>query len=235
MSLDYAIPTGRPMVAHGVRQIAPNAMAVDAAEGLDLIQRGDLNLIVWERTSAPDVRHLVASAPHARDENTSQPGRLVFAHDILRGCSLHICQILGSEAADVMALAIDVAVLTEGLFQATGASAARLSLERLDHDGCRFFHAYMVAFRMLCSYAGKGTQWLPESAVTRDATGRATNARADHSAADILTLATGSVALIKGDAGHGGSRFGLLHRSPPTTRRDDPRLLLRLDPLGLGP
>ncbi|PHK93175.1 hypothetical protein CR162_19925 [Pseudoroseomonas rhizosphaerae] len=119
-------------------------------------------------------------------------------------------------AADLRFLAL--------LFQAVSARPViRLRLEGVADDGCPRFHADAVRLRLLCTYCGAGTEWLPlpggEAAQPPDP-------------AVILRLPAGAVAVMRGEAGLPG--HGCIHRSPPMPRNAAgralrPRLLLCLD------
>lgn len=110
-----------------------------------------------------------------------------------------------------------------------GCSAIRLRLDSLSGDGCRFFHVDYVGVRLLCTYQGAGTQWVPDGAVTRSALGRGDNGAVLPDPRRIQALRAGHVALLKGEAWPGNRGRGLVHRSPPADLSGARRLLLCLD------
>jgi hypothetical protein len=83
--------------------------------------------------------------------------------------------------------------------------------------------------RLISTYAGVGSQWLKEGAMDRQQLGQA-NAQPQDSA-QIQQLASGEVALLKGEKWHGNEGFGLIHRSPQPAAGER-RLILTLDWLG---
>jgi hypothetical protein len=102
-----------------------------------------------------------------------------------------------------------------------------LRLQRLEAVGCPLFHVDRVPLRMVCTYVGAGTEWLPESAVDRSMLGTGDNAAVrDWSA--VQHLAAGHVAVMKGDSFRGNAGRGLVHRSPPASA-EHPRLLVAID------
>lgn len=91
----------------------------------------------------------------------------------------------------------------------------RFRLERVTDDSCRCFHADNVRLRLLCTYAGPGTQWR----MVGDET--------------IHTLPPRAVALLQGrQFPSWNERTAILHRSPPLTDLPETqrrRLLLTID------
>ena len=71
----------------------------------------------------------------------------------------------------------------------------RMRLEHVTNDSCRKFHVDAVGLRLLCTYAGPGTEWV-------DRGGK------------IRRMTTMEVAVFKGSA-FPGSGPRVLHRSPP--------------------
>lgn len=110
-----------------------------------------------------------------------------------------------------------------------GCPVVQLRLDNLAGDGCRFFHADHVGLRLLCTYQGAGTHWLPDDAVARSALGRGENDAVLSDPRRIRKLGTGHVGLLKGEDWPGNRGRGLVHRSPPADPSGAPRLLLCLD------
>jgi hypothetical protein len=103
----------------------------------------------------------------------------------------------------------------------------RVRLESVCSNGCRLFHSDLVALRMITTYRGPGTEWLPASAVDARAASRLENRHVlDPSA--VRRLGTGDVALMKGDRYPGHVGHGLMHRSPPAAP-ERPRVVLAVD------
>lgn len=103
----------------------------------------------------------------------------------------------------------------------------RLRLDWLVGDGCSLFHVDRTPLRLVCTYLGPGTQWLPDGAFARAGLGCGCNDHVRDWGA-VEHIATGHVALMKGEAYPGNAGCGLVHRSPPASP-DAPRLLLAID------
>jgi Protein of unknown function (DUF1826) len=71
----------------------------------------------------------------------------------------------------------------------------RMRLEHVTDDACRKFHVDAVGLRLLCTYAGPGTEWIEPSG-------------------KIRRMTTMDVAIFKGSA-YAGAGPRVLHRSPP--------------------
>jgi len=103
--------------------------------------------------------------------------------------------------------------------QGTDAIGFWLGSER----GCRRYHVDYVPMRLLVTYAGKGTEWLPDEAADRQAfkEGRPNDEiLKDNSALRFLN--PWDIAIFK------GGPKGLLHRTPDAALKN-PSVLMRLD------
>ena len=77
----------------------------------------------------------------------------------------------------------------------SGAPAVRMRFEHVIDDSCRKFHIDAVGLRLLCTYAGAGTEWVNNGGTVR-------------------RMATMEVGVFKGSAYPDGAPR-VLHRSPP--------------------
>jgi len=96
------------------------------------------------------------------------------------------------------------------------ANTFKLSLESISTDMCRKFHADYNQLRLLCTYVGSGTLWLPDDA-QKDAFLKD----------DIQKVKTGNIALLKGKLYPNAKP--LFHRSPEIETLNEKRLLLKID------
>ena len=85
---------------------------------------------------------------------------------------------------------------------------------------CPRFHVDHVPCRLITTYTGVTTQWLPHTSVDRSKLGKGNNGKKDEESGlfgqstDIKQLCVGDVALLKGESWYGNSGAGLVHRSP---------------------
>lgn len=99
-------------------------------------------------------------------------------------------------------------------------------------DRCRKFHADYVDHRLICTYLGPGTEWVPSEWVNRAAL-RNPPARFEEANAAIVPdsaavqhARAGEVLLMKGEKSAPGR--GLVHRSPPVEAKNATRVVLIL-------
>lgn len=125
------------------------------------------------------------------------------------------------------ALIVELGERVEAMFAFTGEALLKLRLDRLDGPACVRFHQDAVGIRLLCSYRGPGTEWVPDAAVVPAKLGRSLpNSEIVPEASEIRSLPRFAVGLLKGSDARDGT-FGIVHRSPDA----GPRMLLCVEPL----
>ena len=128
------------------------------------------------------------------------------------------------EAADLQgyeSFVADVTWLVAAYTCLVGARRVGLRLRVLDGPMCPRFHVDNVPLRLLTTYVGPGSEWLPEAISPRREL-----YTAQPPVDKIQTLQAGDVALLKGEKWQGNEGAGLVHRSPSGQQG---RLLLSLD------
>lgn len=225
---DAGIREAPGLAAYGLRPLAANAISIDEPAGFELIYRSDINLLIWERPGAPDMTPLMQKIPDARDVDPEAARHLLRARSLGRDCADYVSGLLGI-GPHMIPVGEDMIRLASLLMAVGNASAVSVRLERLEHNGCRLFHADNVQLRLLCSYVGPGTQWLDESAVDRSALGSKSNARICTNRKRIRTLPCGAVGLFKGERWPHNAGRGIVHRSPPIAAKGQKRVLLCMD------
>ncbi|AYC34955.1 DUF1826 domain-containing protein [Pseudomonas cavernae] len=183
-----------------------------------------VNLAVWQRRLPLHVQRFAAMLV-ALGEPLAQSMTLELAHaqaePNLRG--------LADAYADLDGYAgfvADIAWLLRAYACLLDARRIGLRLRVLDKTMCPRFHVDHVPLRLITSYAGAGSQWLREGAMARARLGAP--AAEPQDAAGIEQLATGAVALFKGEKWLGNEGRGIIHRSPQPAAGER-RLMLTLD------
>lgn len=131
----------------------------------------------------------------------------------------------------------DVALLINAYCELFELREAGLRISTLDKAMCPRFHVDRVTARLICSYGGIGTEWLPEYAVDRSKLGMGACGQPDDRSGVIVDptaiqqMPTYAVGLMKGENWQGNEGRGLVHRSPVPTAEQPRRLLLTLDML----
>jgi hypothetical protein len=127
-----------------------------------------------------------------------------------------------AEALDVCGYGATRCSLVEELAEPAGRFARimtcdtlRIRLQLVEDDACKRFHRDHVSARLLLTLLGPATQWVD---------------RSEASSAAIHQLATGDVAVVKGNR---WSPDGTIqHRSPPIAGTGIQRLVVTIDALG---
>lgn len=110
-----------------------------------------------------------------------------------------------------------------------------LRINTLEHAMCPRFHTDNVGIRLITTYYGLATEWLPHQLADRSALGAAfasqintVGAITDHES-NIQQLSTGDVALFKGELWGDNEGRGIIHRSPALTADQPKRLVVTCD------
>lgn len=131
-------------------------------------------------------------------------------------------------------LSANIVALVQMFCDLFGLKRAGLRLAILDHAMCPRFHVDKVPCRLVTTYYGVATEWLPHAAVERIHLGVRNAGRDDaqtglfRDPSEIRQLQPGDVALLKGESWEGNEYAGLVHRSPAVVSGAN-RLLLSLD------
>ncbi|MEZ8857599.1 DUF1826 domain-containing protein [Vibrio atlanticus] len=190
------------------------------------IYRSDVNIAIWQRTFNEDltmaISEFIASNPSFSKSVSVSPenalDKLEFATD---GTASKALLENMAELVDMFCCLFDL-------------EEVGLRLAVMNKAMCPRFHFDQVPCRLVTTYHGVATQWLPNESVDRSKLGRGANGHPDSESglynheSDIQQLSSGDVALLKGERWSGNENAGLVHRSPVTSS-DETRLLLTLD------
>lgn len=197
---------------------AAHSMSADFhPSALAEIYQPDVTLAVWQRQLSTNItryaKQLIDVSANWQTRFIQQPDRV----------ATHLEREL--PLADTRQAFIDDVALVVDMFSC---------LFELDNVGIRMavlrtamcpkFHVDRVPCRLICTYAGEGTQWYPPQNVERLDNGRL-KPKLD---SNPKSLRLGDVALLKGESWEGNEGNGLVHRSPPAIE-STPRLVLTLD------
>lgn len=219
-AIDAAAPRHAPGRRTGGRLAAPHVVLCRSAAGLSAVCRPGVTLALWRRSLPEGL-----AVQLARLGQTDLPSfRLATTPDDAEG---DLAAAMPSARRIAGPLLGDIAGLVRLYADIIGCSGVLLRLDSVAGDGCRFFHADHVGLRLLCTYQGAGTQWLPDDAANRPALGQGDNDAVLADPHRLQAFGAGHVGLLKGESWPGNRGRGLVHRSPPATGR--PRLLLCLD------
>ena len=130
-------------------------------------------------------------------------------------------------------LRADIAWLIDAFSYLFDLREVGLRLAVLDNAMCPKFHVDKVPCRLITTYTGVATEWLPHDRVNRRFLGPNSPSIVGSQpgiceSGDIEILETGAVALLKGESWDGNEGCGLVHRSP-SIAEGRKRLLLTID------
>ena len=191
------------------------------------IYQPECNIVAWRRDLAPDIQAIV------NDFLVSNRGFQVSMTLSPQDAFAPIHQALGG--AELTApLSEDIAELVDMFCCLFGLGKVGLRLTALDKAMCPKFHFDKVSCRLVTTYQGAATEWLPHNVVDRSKLGHGSEGKPDELSGlfpkleNIQQLTVGDVALLKGEHWEGNEGAGLVHRSPSLSAGEQ-RLLLTLD------
>jgi hypothetical protein len=191
------------------------------------IYQEDTNMVVWKRNLANNLEQaadaIIESQPTLEELLVVSPEEAFDSVKKLLG---------GSPEAEL--LAEDIANLVDMFCCLFDLKRGALRMTVLDRAMCPRFHVDRVPCRLVTTYQGIATEWLPHNVADRSKLGTGNMGKPDElsglfdNISDIQQLKSGDVGLMKGELWHNNEGAGLIHRSPqvPNNTR---RLVLTLD------
>ena len=189
------------------------------------VYRDEVNLAVWQREVPEAVTDYLRSELVARQEfKVAMMVSAVNAREAL-------AQAIG--AGEDNALVSDVVALIEMFCCLFDIEREGLRLTTLSRAMCPKFHVDHLPCRLVTTYQGVGSEWIPEARVNRSRLltgddGSYDTAKPYSDEEDIEQLSAGDVAILKGSGWLGNEHAGIVHRSPAVEAGEN-RLLMTLD------
>ncbi len=195
-------------------------------DGLADLYQENVNIAIWQRQLEDEL---------TRECQTLMTSKSFSGHRLaLPSSKFSQLDQVFSDLAPFPLLLSDIQLLIEMYSCLFELDAVGLRLTPLRDSMCPKFHVDRVPCRLITTYLGKGTQWLPHDCVDRSKLGAGSaglNDRVSGLYSDersIQSLAPGDVALLKGELWEENEGAGLVHRSP-AVEPEETRLLLTLD------
>jgi len=193
-----------------------NAVISQYTEALQGIHLETKNIAIYQRDVAELCNELDQMAKHPVECRASGS-----VEDIL----LVLRDQLEHGSGKFPKLYADVAELLALFKRITRASSFRLLLTSVSTNMCRIFHTDINDLRLLCTYSGPGTLWLPTESIDGSSLNKSKDIKIDKS--QIQQVATGDIAILKGALYPKSNP--VLHRSPAIEESGEHRFLLRID------
>lgn len=197
------------------------------SEKLSEIYNENVNISIWKRK-------LNAALELAADEILNNNPELNLS---MVPQPHHVKDLLLSELGSTpttLSLIEDISFIVGMFCELFDLKRAWVRLDAINKPMCPRFHSDKVKCRLVTTYLGPATQWLPHQLVDRTKLGHGNNGQPDEKSGlftkktDIEQLDTGHVALLKGEAWNGNEGAGLIHRSPHS-KSDYRRLYMTID------
>ena len=207
------IPEGKLIEENQSHHISPTSYATEDALKISEIYRNELNISIWQR-KLNDL--LIKSSENVLNNNPN----LEYS-EVLK--PVEVKQSLESVLGDnieVSPFIEDVSYLSFMFCKLFDQKKLWLRLDGIDHPMCPRFHTDKIKCRLVTTYVGPATQWLPHNLVDRKKLGFGNDGKPDdqsglfQSKQDIKQLDRGHVALLKGESWEGNEGAGVVHRSP---------------------
>ncbi len=196
---------------------------------LSAIGEPGVNLALWRRSLPADhERHIGAwgaGGPPPFDRVLSSQ-----VHDD-SGIGLGMEHSLRSWLLD------DIGMLVRHFVQLANTAELRVFFGAVSSNQCQKFHVDYVRLRLVSTYAGPGTEWLPDSAVNRDELAQPSelvqdaNRRIVKDMREVRRAHAGEVLLMKGASAGDRHQRGAVHRSPEILGTGIHRVVLTLTAL----
>lgn len=191
------------------------------------IYKEEVNIAIWKNKLSSDIINDV-------QEEIRNPDRLSV---VITAEPKDIAEKLADSSTSLnkkRALCNHIALLVDMFSTLFELKRVGLRLTKLDRAMCPKFHVDKVPCRLVTTFSGEATQWLPHTNVDHSKLGSGSQGLSDEtsgimtSISDIQQLQAGDVALLKGEGWYNNIGGGLVHRSPKL-KTNDSRLLLTLD------
>lgn len=192
------------------------------------IYHQDVNMATWQRSITST---LTKECETLLEETNFTTNRLTLSISKLDRLGEAL-----TELSDFPNLLEDLQLLIDMFSCLLDLESVGLRLTSMKDAMCPKFHVDRVPCRLITTYSGKGTEWLPHHKIDRRKLGPGSAGLSDiesglySSPNDIQTLESGDVAILKGELWEGNEGAGLVHRSP-SSNSGTKRLLLTLDSL----
>ena len=175
----------------------------------------EINISIWKR-------NLNSNILHASEILLIKNSDLQFSELVNKNFSIDFLVDKIGAFEKLKSFYEDIQYLTKLFCELFDIKDAWLRIDAIDKPMCPRFHADHLKCRLVTTYYGPGTQWLPNSLVNRNKLGHGNNGLADDISglfskkSDIENLDVGDIGLLKGEAWDNNEGLGLVHRSPHT-------------------
>ena len=205
----------------------PNSFITNDSNQLSEIHKKNVNISIWERKLNTKI---IEAGKSILDKNR----KIQFSEVIKPKNVLDMLKRDFGSSKESIFLFNDISKLVKLFCELFDENRAWLRIDAITKPMCPRFHTDYVRCRLVTTYVGPGTQWLPHHLVNRSKLGHGNQGQPDDKSGlfqknvKIEQLDIGHVALLKGESWDGNSGSGLVHRSPHS-ENEYKRLYLTID------
>jgi hypothetical protein len=221
MTLEHAVGNEARVLASSVPRFSRSWRTGAVPEVLDEITEPSVNLALWQRSIPHGIGGALMDWSHRTTGST----------DVLNAARYDLGPFLSGVHGSAHGwLLADIAMLVGRFVSHARALRFRLFFGPVRSDQCRKFHVDHLRMRLVTTYVGPATEWVPDEAVSREAMDHPpdcpcdANRRVVRDPDAVRYARAGDVLLMKG-ATHGGV-LGAVHRSPPIECERHVRIVL---------
>ena len=191
----------------------PNSFNTDDSVQLSEIHKKNVNISIWERKLN---NKIIEAGKYMLDKNS----KIQFSEVIKPKNTLDTLKGEFGHSEEYQFLFKDISKLVKMFCELFEENRAWLRIDAISKPMCPRFHTDYVRCRLVTTYVGPGTQWLPHHLVNRSKLGHGNQGQPDDKSGlfqknvKIEQLDIGHVALLKGESWDGNNGSGLVHRSP---------------------
>ena len=191
----------------------PSCHRTDDLSNISEIYRKQVNICIWQRILG---RELTSSSEYILDSNPN----IEFSEVLDTKNVVKSLKSFFGTSEKMLPFFKDVCNLVDtfsGLFHQ---EKVWLRLDGIDYPMCPRFHTDRLKCRLVTTYVGPSTEWIPHHLVNANKLGHGNEGKHDsesglyQSENNIQQLDTGHVALLKGESWEGNEHAGIVHRSP---------------------
>ncbi len=202
----------------------PTRVPTRTPDSLDRLRDEAVNLVSWRRMLPSGLNAQLVDWAHRRAADFD---------DVVSIPNAELDRATAGLAEPARAWVVgDIARLLGRFGDHTGARRVRVVFGAVRTDQCRKFHIDYVRYRLVTTYVGPGTEWVPDHAVRRSAldappvSATEANQQIVSDSSAVRRAAAGEVVVMKG-ADHPSGRAAV-HRSPPIGGSDGVRVVLAI-------
>ncbi len=201
--------------------VAENASIGNSPKQLFEIHEANKNIAIYQRDTSglkQELENLTGQKIEFRKSGT--PGQIVDA----------LKEYLTAFPFETSAIRADIEFLLNVFQKVSESETFKVFFATINNNMCRRFHTDVNDLRLLCTYIGEGTLWLPEENLNRNALdSMKDNENIVKDESMIGKVSSGDVAILKGCIYPAEGTRAVVHRSPTIEESGRERLLLRID------